>query len=63
MFTGCELDMGQSLVQLDMSIEIIWVKTFFPPEDLDAGIFDRLDELDSVWLSVSHILEVRGKRE
>ena len=63
MFTGCELDMGQSLVQLDMSIEIIWVKTFLPPEDLDAGVFDRFDELDSVWLSVSHILEVRGKRE
>ena len=43
MFTSRELDVGQSLVQLDVSIEIIGVKTLFPPEDLDTSVFDCLD--------------------
>jgi hypothetical protein len=54
-FTGCKLDMRKSLVQFDVSIEIIWVKTFFPPKDLYSGIFYRFDEFDSVWLLVRHV--------
>ena len=53
MFTSCKLDMGQSLIQLDVSVEIVWVETFFPPEDLYAGILDRFDEFDRVWLGMS----------
>lgn len=50
MFTSCKFDVRQSLIQLDVSVEIIGVKTFFPPEDLYTGVLDRLDELDRVWL-------------
>jgi hypothetical protein len=55
-FTSCKLDMWQCLVQLEMSIEIIWVKTFFPPVDLYSGVFYCFDQFDRVWLIVSGVL-------
>jgi hypothetical protein len=42
-FTSRKLDMWQCLVQLEMSIEIIWVKTFFPPVDLYSCVFYCFD--------------------
>lgn len=49
-FTGGKLDMRESLVQLEVTVKVVRVETLFPPVDLDAGVFDRLDELDRVWL-------------
>ena len=42
-FTSRKLDVWQGLVQLDVSVEIVWVETFFPPEDLDAGVLNSLN--------------------
>jgi len=42
-FTSRKLDMRQCLVQLEMSIEIIWVETFFPPVDLYSCVFYCFD--------------------
>jgi hypothetical protein len=55
-FTSRELDMRQCLVQLEMSIEIIWVETFFPPVDLYSCVFYCFDKFDRVWLMVSGVL-------
>lgn len=52
-FTSRELDMWQCLIQLEMSVEIIWVETFFPPVNLDPCVFYCLDQFDRVWLIVS----------
>jgi hypothetical protein len=60
-FTSRELDMRQCLVQLEMSIEIIWVETFFPPVDLYACVFYCFDQFDRVWLMVSGGLEAHDK--
>ena len=45
--------MRQCLIQFEMSVEVIWVETFFPPVDLYTCVFNCFDELDRVWLKVS----------
>ena len=41
-FTGGELDVRQSLLELDVSVKVVWVETLFPPVDVDSGLLHRL---------------------
>lgn len=54
-FTSGELDIGESVGQLLVAVKVVWVKTFFPPVDVDLGIFTRLDKFERVRLSYQHI--------